>query len=195
MEELSVLVVMLQLFFTIFARVKICFHPYLCTRESFRMGIRRDKIRNEDISDKVGVASMVDKMRKATLRSFGHVKRRHVDAPVRRCERLTVASIKRGNWKWGADFIREQYTLDYVVATYSKPQVSILNGIVMGGGLGLSVHGRFRVATEKTVCAMPETALGLFPDVGASYFYPRLPGFFVIELMSLPGCSSFASLG
>ncbi|KAM3357711.1 3-hydroxyisobutyryl-CoA hydrolase 1 [Capsicum galapagoense] len=87
-------------------------------------------------------------------------------------------NIRQGNWKWGADFIREQYTLDYVVATYSKPQVSILNGIVMGGGLGLSVHGRFRVATEKTVCAMPETALGLFPDVGASYFYPRLPGFF-----------------
>ncbi|KAK4376787.1 hypothetical protein RND71_003083 [Anisodus tanguticus] len=64
------------------------------------------------------------------------------------------------------------------MATYSKPQVSILDGIVMGGGLGVSVHGRFRVATEKSVCAMPETALGLFPDTGASYFYSRLPGFF-----------------
>ncbi|XP_015167397.1 3-hydroxyisobutyryl-CoA hydrolase 1-like [Solanum tuberosum] len=57
-------------------------------------------------------------------------------------------------------------------------KVSILHGIVMGGGLGVSAHGRFRVATEKTVCAMPEAALGVFPDVGASYFYSRLPGFF-----------------
>ncbi|KAF3650567.1 putative E3 ubiquitin-protein ligase PUB23-like [Capsicum annuum] len=65
-----------------------------------------------------------------------------------------------------------------VISTYSKPQVSILNGIVMGGGLGLSVHGRFRVATEKSVCAIREAALGAFPDVGASYFYSRLPGFF-----------------
>ncbi|XP_052192575.1 3-hydroxyisobutyryl-CoA hydrolase 1 isoform X3 [Diospyros lotus] len=64
------------------------------------------------------------------------------------------------------------------MATYSKPQVSILNGIVMGGGAGASMHGRFRVATENSVFAMPETALGLFPDVGASYFLSRLPGFF-----------------
>ncbi|KRY94337.1 putative 3-hydroxyisobutyryl-CoA hydrolase 3, partial [Trichinella zimbabwensis] len=64
------------------------------------------------------------------------------------------------------------------MATYSKPQVSLLNGIVMGGGAGASVHGRFRVATENTVFAMPETALGLFPDVGASYYLSRLPGFF-----------------
>lgn len=68
--------------------------------------------------------------------------------------------------------------MNYVIATYSKPQVSILNGIVMGGGAGVSIHGRFRVATEKSVFAMPETAIGLFPDVGASYFLSRLPGFF-----------------
>ncbi|CAN4126050.1 unnamed protein product [Withania somnifera] len=80
-----------------------------------------------------------------------------------------VHSVRQGNWKLGADYFREEFTLNYV---------SILNGIVMGGGLGASVHGRFRVATKKSVCAMPETALGLFPDVGASYFYSRLPGFF-----------------
>ncbi|XP_049389248.1 3-hydroxyisobutyryl-CoA hydrolase 1-like [Solanum stenotomum] len=81
-----------------------------------------------------------------------------------------------GNWKLSADFIRELFTLNYMMATYSKPQVFILDGIVMGGGLVVSVHGRFRVATEKTVCAMPETALGIVP--GASHFYSRIPGFF-----------------
>ncbi|XP_034696623.1 3-hydroxyisobutyryl-CoA hydrolase 1-like [Vitis riparia] len=89
-----------------------------------------------------------------------------------------VHDINRGNWKIGAKFFWEEYILNYVMATYSKPQVSILNGIVMGGGAGASVHGRFRIATENSVFAMPETALGLFPDVGASYFLSRFPGFF-----------------
>ncbi|XP_049368728.1 3-hydroxyisobutyryl-CoA hydrolase 1-like [Solanum verrucosum] len=84
--------------------------------------------------------------------------------------------VHQGNWKLSTDFIRELFTLNYMMATYSKPQVFILNGIVMGGGLVVSVHGRFRVATEKTVLAMPETALGIVP--GASHFYSRLPGFF-----------------
>ncbi|WZY92943.1 hypothetical protein YC2023_065272 [Brassica napus] len=83
-----------------------------------------------------------------------------------------------GKWRLGADFFSDQYTLNYVMATYSKIQISIMNGIVMGGGAGVSIHGRFRIATEKTVFAMPETELGLFPDVGASYFLSRLPGFF-----------------
>ncbi|KAH0925835.1 hypothetical protein HID58_018091 [Brassica napus] len=83
-----------------------------------------------------------------------------------------------GKWRLGADFLSDQYTLNYVMATYSKIQISIMNGIVMGGGAGVSIHGRFRIATEKTVFAMPETELGLFPDVGASYFLSRLPGFF-----------------
>ncbi|XP_015167091.1 3-hydroxyisobutyryl-CoA hydrolase 1-like isoform X2 [Solanum tuberosum] len=86
--------------------------------------------------------------------------------------------IRQGNWQLGANYLREQYTLIYMIATYRKPQVSILNGIVMGGGAGVSIHGRFRVATEKSVFAMPETAMGLFPDVGSSYFLSRLPGFF-----------------
>ncbi|XP_028107725.1 3-hydroxyisobutyryl-CoA hydrolase 1-like isoform X2 [Camellia sinensis] len=89
-----------------------------------------------------------------------------------------VRDITKGNWKFGAKYFQKEYILNYVIATYSKPQVSILNGIVMGGGAGASIHGRFRVATENSVFAMPETALGLFPDVGASYFLSRLPGFF-----------------
>ncbi|KAJ9159705.1 hypothetical protein P3X46_025184 [Hevea brasiliensis] len=89
-----------------------------------------------------------------------------------------VRYIREGDWKLGAKFFAKEYILNYVMATYAKPQVSILNGIVMGGGAGASIHGRFRVATENSVFAMPETALGLFPDVGASYFLSRLPRFF-----------------
>ncbi|XP_073000991.1 3-hydroxyisobutyryl-CoA hydrolase 1-like [Typha latifolia] len=87
-------------------------------------------------------------------------------------------SITEDHWTLGAKFFWNEFILNYIIATYGKPQVSILNGIVMGGGVGVSIHGRFRVVTENTVFAMPETALGLFPDIGASYFLSRLPGFF-----------------
>ncbi|XP_039054931.1 probable 3-hydroxyisobutyryl-CoA hydrolase 3 [Hibiscus syriacus] len=80
----------------------------------------------------------------------------------------------------------KEYAVNYLMATYSKPQVSIHNGIVMGGGNGASIHGRFRVATEDSVFAIPEADLGLFPDVGAFYFLSRLPGFFG-EYLSLTG--------
>ncbi|RDX63872.1 3-hydroxyisobutyryl-CoA hydrolase 1, partial [Mucuna pruriens] len=57
----------------------------------------------------------------------------------------------KGNWRFGANFFHTEYKLNYLMATYSKPQVSILNGIVMGGGAGASVHGRFRIVTENTI--------------------------------------------
>ncbi|KAK3430203.1 hypothetical protein EUGRSUZ_E01729 [Eucalyptus grandis] len=103
-----------------------------------------------------------------------------------------VHDINSGKWKSVAIFFRKNYTLHYLIATYSKPQeichyfVSIMNGIVMGGGAGCSTHGSFRVATENSVFSMPETALGLFPDVGASYFLSRLPGHFG-EYLGLTG--------
>ncbi|KAB5577395.1 hypothetical protein PHYPO_G00209440 [Pangasianodon hypophthalmus] len=74
------------------------------------------------------------------------------------------------------DFFREEYILNNAIGTYRKPYVALIDGITMGGGVGLSVHGRFRVATEKTLFAMPEMAIGLFPDVGGGYFLPRLQG-------------------
>lgn len=74
------------------------------------------------------------------------------------------------------DFFREEYILNHAIGTCKKPYIALIDGITMGGGVGLSVHGRFRVATEKTLFAMPETGIGLFPDVGGGYFLPRLQG-------------------
>lgn len=74
------------------------------------------------------------------------------------------------------DYFALEYKLDHLIATYSKPYVAFMDGITMGGGVGLSVHAPFRIATERTLFAMPETTIGLFPDVGASFFLPRMPG-------------------
>lgn len=73
-------------------------------------------------------------------------------------------------------FFEEEYRLNLLIGNSSKPVVSLLDGIFMGGGVGLSVHGQFRVVTERSMFAMPETAIGLFPDVGGSHFLSRLPG-------------------
>ncbi|RDW63093.1 mitochondrial 37S ribosomal protein mS47 [Aspergillus mulundensis] len=75
-----------------------------------------------------------------------------------------------------ADFFGLEYKLDHTIATYTKPYISVMDGITMGGGVGLSVHAPFRIATERTVFAMPETTIGFFPDVGGSFFLPRLDG-------------------
>ena len=72
------------------------------------------------------------------------------------------------------DFFKEEYLLNYEISNFEKPWVSMLNGIAMGGGLGLSVHGSHRIISEKTMAAMPETAIGLFPDVGGGYFLSRM---------------------
>ncbi len=75
-----------------------------------------------------------------------------------------------------ADFFREEYRLNHLIYHYPKPYIALLDGVTMGGGVGLSIHGSIGVATERTLFAMPETAIGLFPDVGGSWFLPRLPG-------------------
>jgi enoyl-CoA hydratase len=75
-----------------------------------------------------------------------------------------------------ATFFREEYALDRTIAEYPKPYLALVGGICMGGGVGASVHGTVRVASEHAVFGMPETAIGFFPDVGAGYFLPRMPG-------------------
>lgn len=73
-------------------------------------------------------------------------------------------------------FFVAEYAVNRMIAEYPKPYVALIDGISMGGGLGLSIHGSHRVVTEHAVMAMPETAIALFPDIGATYFLPRLPG-------------------
>ena len=73
-------------------------------------------------------------------------------------------------------FYALEYPMNARLHHFPKPYVALLDGITMGGGVGVSVHGSHRVVTERTVFAMPETAIGLFPDVGATYVLPRLPG-------------------
>ena len=75
-----------------------------------------------------------------------------------------------------AVFFREEYELIRRIHRYPKPYVAIIDGITMGGGAGVSVNGAFRVATERTMLAMPETGIGLFPDVGATRFLNLCPG-------------------
>ena len=74
------------------------------------------------------------------------------------------------------DFFELEYGLDHMIATYSKPYVAFIDGITMGGGVGLSINAPIRIATENSVFAMPETTIGFFPDVGASFFLPRMDG-------------------
>jgi enoyl-CoA hydratase len=76
----------------------------------------------------------------------------------------------------GKIFWREEYVVNARIAKFPKPYVSFMDGLVMGGGVGLSAHGRHRVVTEKTKLAMPEAGLGFFPDVGGTWLLSRAPG-------------------
>ena len=73
------------------------------------------------------------------------------------------------------EFFRIEYKLNYLISQFKKEYLSIWNGVVMGGGVGLSIYGDHRMATDNTKFAMPETSIGFFPDVGASYFLSNLP--------------------
>ena len=78
--------------------------------------------------------------------------------------------------EWGRRFFYEEYQLNHLLFTYPKPIVAFIDGITLGGGVGISQPARFRVATQNTRFAMPETGIGLFPDVGGGWYLSRLPG-------------------
>ncbi|MFQ6184108.1 enoyl-CoA hydratase/isomerase family protein [Sinorhizobium meliloti] len=78
----------------------------------------------------------------------------------------------------GAQFWREEFIVNSRISAYSKPYIAIMDGIVMGGGVGVSSHGSHRIVTERTRFAMPETGIGYFTDVGATWLLPRAPGEF-----------------
>lgn len=89
--------------------------------------------------------------------------------------RTLYESGKTGT-SYALDFYRDEYVLNATIKHYPKPYMALMHGIVMGGGVGVSVHGFYRVVDKTTIFAMPETGIGLFPDVGGSYFLPRCPG-------------------
>jgi enoyl-CoA hydratase len=90
--------------------------------------------------------------------------------------RALYEQYNAGGVQQSIDFWRVEYTLNHRIKHYPKPYISLIDGIVMGGGVGLSVHGMYRVAGDKYSFAYPEVGIGFFPDVGATHVLPRLPG-------------------
>jgi enoyl-CoA hydratase len=83
---------------------------------------------------------------------------------------------RAGKYDEMLEFWAEEYVLNAQIKRYPKPYLSLIDGIVMGGGVGVSLHGSYRIAGERYLFAMPEVGIGFFPDVGATYALPRLPG-------------------
>ncbi len=83
---------------------------------------------------------------------------------------------RAGRYDEALSFFREEYVLNALIKHYRKPYVSLIDGIVMGGGAGISVHGSHRVAGDRFAFAMPEVGIGFFPDIGATWFLTRMPG-------------------
>ncbi|GAX80368.1 hypothetical protein CEUSTIGMA_g7807.t1 [Chlamydomonas eustigma] len=90
--------------------------------------------------------------------------------------KLIAQACGSGDTKPGNHFFAIEYDVNHKISQLRIPYVALIDGIVMGGGAGVSMHGHFRVATERTVFAMPECAIGIFPDIGSSFFLQQLPG-------------------
>lgn len=87
-----------------------------------------------------------------------------------------LAESGAGDGRLAREFFFTEYRLNHLLFDYPKPTLVVMDGITMGGGVGLSLPCRYRVATQRTIFAMPETGIGLFPDVGGGWYLPRMPG-------------------
>jgi enoyl-CoA hydratase/carnithine racemase len=83
---------------------------------------------------------------------------------------------RAGRFDEALGYFSDEYALNALIKRYRKPYVALIDGIVMGGGVGISVHGSHRVAGDRFTFAMPEVSIGFFPDIGATWFLPRMPG-------------------
>ncbi|MGH1356518.1 MAG: enoyl-CoA hydratase/isomerase family protein [Thalassovita sp.] len=124
----------------------------------------------EDIGAALDKFETDQDIERIVLRS-NHGKAFCVGGDLRRILELSAA----GHHAEAERFFQTEYALNLRIASYPKPYVSLIDGMCFGGGLGLSRHGQFRIASENAVFAMPETAIGFIPDVGGSYFLPRMP--------------------
>ena len=107
-----------------------------------------------------------------------------------------LATSGAGDGEAARGFFHAEYRMNHRLFTYAKPIVAFMDGITMGGGVGIAAPARFRVATENTRLAMPETGIGLFPDVGGGWYLSRLPGrmgeFFALTGHRLDGAEAHA---
>jgi|CXWL01.1.fsa_nt_gi enoyl-CoA hydratase len=87
-----------------------------------------------------------------------------------------LAESGKGDGREAREFFFTEYQLNHLLFTYNKPVIAIMDGVTMGGGVGISMPAKFRIATENTTYSMPETGIGLFPDVGGGWYLPRKPG-------------------
>lgn len=103
----------------------------------------------------------------------------HADGTRGFCAGGDIAMLRESGLSDGQEaraFFAEEYRMNAAIKSFPKPYLALMDGVTMGGGVGLSVHGSHRIATERTLFAMPETGIGLFPDVGGGWFLPRLRG-------------------
>lgn len=108
---------------------------------------------------------------------YGVIQRAHDDGAF--CaggDVKAIYNLRDTGGQAGINFYREEYQHNWTLQRFIKPTVSLINGVCMGGGVGISLHGTHRVAGQGYKLAMPETIIGLFPDVGGSYFLPQIPG-------------------
>ncbi len=157
---------------------------------------------SEILFDRRGTAGIVTLNRPAALNAVtpGMVRRLHTQLTAWRDDaavtRVVVTAAGERAFSAGGDlraiyeagragrqqdslaFWRAEYRLNAAIRFYPKPYIALIDGIVMGGGAGLSVHGSHRVAGDRFLFAMPEVGIGFFPDIGATWFLPRCPGEF-----------------